>query len=98
MTWRIGARSNSVYVSILWYDTYGWPSLLLSVDDAVVSRAKRYAQRRNVSVSSLVETYLAAVVQEPAATKLPPILSSVRGILKSADPEHYRRYLVKKYR
>jgi hypothetical protein len=71
--------------------------LTLSVDDAVVSRAKRYAQRRNVSVSSIVENYLSAVVEEPSATKLPPVLISVRGILKSANPEHYKHYLVKKY-
>jgi hypothetical protein len=71
--------------------------LTLSVDDAVVSRAKRYAEQHDVSVSSMVESYLSAVVEEPSATKLPPVLSSVKGILKSANREHYRQYLVKKY-
>ena len=72
--------------------------LTLSVDDAVVSRAKRYAERYKTSVSRMVETYLSVVVKEPATAKLPPVLSSVRGILKSADPENYRRYLAKKHK
>ena len=71
--------------------------LTLSVDGAVVSRAKRYAERHNVSVSGMVETYLSAVVEVPLATKLPPVLSSLRGILKSANPDRYRQYLAKKY-
>ena len=71
--------------------------LTLSVDDTVVSRAKRYAERHDVSVSSMVQDFLAAVVEESPPEKLPPVLSSVRGILKSANRDHYRQYLVKKY-
>ena len=71
--------------------------LTLSVDDEVVSRAKRYAARHNVSVSGMVEEYLSAVVEEPPAAKLPSVLSSVRGILRSANPEHYKQHLVNKY-
>ncbi len=73
--------------------------LTLSVDDAVISRAKRYAKKQGVSVSKIVETYLAAV-SEPA-TRVPadtPILRSVRGILKNADIKDYKRYLARKYR
>jgi hypothetical protein len=35
--------------------------LTLSVDSRVVSLAKQYAKRRGVSVSNMVEAYLAAV-------------------------------------
>ena len=35
--------------------------LTLSVDDGVVSRAKRFAKQNGVSVSEMVETYLAAI-------------------------------------
>jgi hypothetical protein len=75
--------------------------LTLSVDPAVVSRAKRYAKQRGVSVSKIVETYLSAVSEPPpvptdeAAT---PILRSVRGILKHADLNDYKRHLSAKYR
>jgi predicted HicB family RNase H-like nuclease len=40
--------------------------LTLSVDGRVVRRAKEYAKRRGVSVSKMVETYLAAVAEPPA--------------------------------
>ncbi|HEY1217360.1 MAG: DUF6364 family protein [Bryobacteraceae bacterium] len=73
--------------------------LTLSVDDRVVSRAKQYAKRRGVSVSQMVEVYLAAVAEPPsAATDTAPILDSVRGILKRADIDEYRKHLAAKYR
>jgi hypothetical protein len=55
--------------------------LTLSVDKGVVARAKRYAKKRGVSISLMVETYLAAVCAPPPAAEDPPILRSVRGIL-----------------
>ena len=71
--------------------------LTLSVNPAVISRAKRYAKRQGVSVSRLVEGYLASISEEPAVADLPPITASLRGILKNADPEAYRKHLVRKY-
>jgi hypothetical protein len=73
--------------------------LTLSVDERVVSRAKRYARQRGVSISKMVETYLAAVAG-PASAALPepPILRSLRGSLKKADLDAYRRHLAIKYR
>jgi hypothetical protein len=50
--------------------------LTLSIDAAVISRAKRYAKRSGVSVSALVENYLAIVSQPPAAPKAPPRLQN----------------------
>jgi glucose-6-phosphate 1-dehydrogenase len=74
--------------------------LTLSVDPEVVSRAKRYAKRQGVSVSAMVETYLAAVAEVPnrRTQDLPPILRSVRGILKKADVKEYKKYLTSKYK
>jgi hypothetical protein len=37
-------------------------------------------------------------VAPPPATDLPPVVASLRGILKNADPEAYRKHLVLKYR
>jgi hypothetical protein len=74
--------------------------LTLSVNPEVVSRAKRYAKRRGVSVSAMVEAYLAAVSdpldQSPKDSL--PILRSVRGILKKTDLETYKKHLAAKYR
>jgi uncharacterized membrane protein len=73
--------------------------LTLSVDDRVVSRAKQFAKLRGVSVSEMVETYLAAVAGPPSpATGAAPILRSVRGVLKHADINEYRKHLAAKYR
>ncbi len=73
--------------------------LTLSVDDTVISRAKRYAKQHGASVSKMVEAYLAAVAgpttRVPADT---PILRSLRGILENADVKDYKRYLATKYR
>jgi hypothetical protein len=71
--------------------------LTLSVDPAIVSRAKRYAKRQGVSVSRLVEVYLASISEQPAAAELPPLVNSLRGALKKADSGAYRKHLVRKY-
>ncbi len=71
--------------------------LTLSVEKGVVSRAKRYAKKQGVSVSEMVEGYLAAVVAMPnSGLKDPPILRSLRGSLKKGDVEDYRRHLAAK--
>ena len=73
--------------------------LTLSVDSRVVSRAKRYAQQRGLSVSSMVEAYLAAVAVSPAEpTPDAPVLRGLRGALKKADVAAYRKHLAAKYR
>ena len=73
--------------------------LTLSVDDRVVLRAKQYAKLRGVSVSAMVETYLAAIAEPPSpVTCATPILRSVRGVLKNADISEYREHLAAKYR
>jgi len=73
--------------------------LTLSVDDRVVSRAKQYAKQRGVSISEMVEAYLATVADgaSPAFGDT-PILRSVLGVLKNADMDEYREHLAAKYR
>jgi len=73
--------------------------LTLSMDSRVAARAKQYAKRRGVSVSEMVEAYLSAVAEpaSPAAGDA-PVLRSVRGVLKHADLDEYRRHLAAKYR
>jgi hypothetical protein len=71
--------------------------LTLSVDDGVVSRAKQYAKLRGVSVSQIVEAYLAAVAEPPSTSAHAPVLGSVRGLLKHATIDQYREHLGGKY-
>ena len=75
--------------------------LTLSVEEAVVGRAKEYAAARGTSVSRLVEDYLRLIAEDPdhrekAAT---PVLTRWRGALEGSrvDGRDYRRYLEKKY-
>jgi hypothetical protein len=90
--------SEILYVRYFRYDTYV-AKLSLSVDTRVVSRAKQYAKLRGLSVSAMVEAYLAAVAEPPSpATGAAPILRSLRGVLKNADMDEYRNHLLKKYR
>ena len=71
----------------------------MSVDGRVVSRAKRYAKQRGLSVSEMVEAYLAAVAEPSSSdTGDAPILRAVRGSLKKAEPREYRKHLAAKYR
>ena len=80
------------------YYTY-MSKLTLSVDNRVVLRAKQYARLRGVSVSQMVESYLALVAEPTShAAGAAPILRSVRGVRKNADAGAYRRHLAAKYR
>jgi hypothetical protein len=83
------------------YYTY-MSKLTLSVDGAVVKRAKRYAARSGTSVSRLVENYL-EVLSRPAPSDeeyITPRLKQLRAELKgvTGDLSDYRRYLERKYR
>jgi hypothetical protein len=72
--------------------------LTLSVDDRVILNAKRYPKQRGVSVSKIVETYLSAIADPPpAGAGRTPVLNSVRGILRKADIDEYRKHLAAKY-
>ena len=73
--------------------------LTLSVDKAVIARAKRYAKQQGTSVSGMVESYLDAISESGARipTHVPPILRAVRGSLKKADLNEYKKHLAAKY-
>jgi hypothetical protein len=71
--------------------------LTLSVDKAVVERAKRYAAKRNASISHLVEQYLDRVSRVTGEEDPPPILDRWRGALKGARPAAWRSHLREKY-
>jgi len=71
--------------------------LTLSVNPAVVSRAKSYAKQQGISLSRMVEVYLSSVAGAIETEKAPPILRSLRGSLKKADPQEYRKHLAEKY-
>ena len=76
--------------------------LTLRIDDKLIERAKSHAQRTGKSVSRMVEDYF-ELLPDPRQTEhrpLPPIVSSLLGILRNAnvDEEDYRRHLEEKHR
>jgi Family of unknown function (DUF6364) len=71
--------------------------LTLSVNDRIISQAKRYAKQQGVSVSKMVEAYLSAVA-EPQPAPDTPVLGLVRGSLKRDGLQAYRKHLAAKYR
>ena len=63
-----------------------------------IRQLARWSRRLGVSVSEMVEAYLAAVARPSAAPRDTPILRSLRGSLRKASQETYRKHLVVKYR
>ncbi len=78
------------------------PKLTLSIDAAVVARAKRYAAGRRTSVSRLVEDYLDLLASRPRneAPQATPLLKRLqRGLAgHELDERSYREHLARKYR
>lgn len=72
--------------------------LTLSVDEAVVRRAKRYAAGRGTSVSALVEHYLDLLARPLSHEEMPPVLRLFHGAGKGVDVSAHRRHLERKYR
>lgn len=72
--------------------------LTLSVDAAVVEKAKAYAAQRGTSVSSLVESLLELVATPPRTGGGAPVLTRLRGSLGRGSVADYRKHLERKYR
>lgn len=76
--------------------------LTLRLDDALIKRAKKKAKQKGTSVSQMVADYFALIEteeQSPSKQKLPPITSSLSGILKSkqVQEEDYKKHLEDKF-
>jgi Family of unknown function (DUF6364) len=74
------------------------PKLTLSVDKAVVRRAKRYAAAQGTSVSKLVERYLDLLARPFDMSEAPPVLRMLRGVARGVSADAYRGHLFRKYR
>jgi hypothetical protein len=75
----------------------------ITVDPAVVERARRYTERHGTSISRLVTDYLAQLPMEDeagveAGERLTPTVRRLLGAARGGgDREDYRRHLVQKY-
>ncbi|MBN1578691.1 MAG: hypothetical protein JW913_19160 [Chitinispirillaceae bacterium] len=79
--------------------------LTLKLDSTSIKRAKQYVSRhKGNSLSKLVERYFNSLtsVETVREKKLPPIVSSLSGVLKKHGindaKEEYTGYLIEKYK
>lgn len=72
--------------------------LTLRLDDQVVRRVRRYADRRGTSVSRLVERFLDLLARPPKDAEDPPVLRMLRGAAKGVDANDYHRHILRRYR
>lgn len=62
--------------------------LTLTVEESVISSAKKYAKKRGESLSHLVENYLKSLsANEPAKNELSPKVKSLMGVIEL--PVHF---------
>lgn len=74
--------------------------LTLTLDEAVLERAQRFAERTGKSLSKLVTEYLAVVSRDDLpALPASPLVRSLVGAFgrEPVDEEEYHRYLEEKY-
>lgn len=71
--------------------------LTLSVDEALVEKARAYSRRRGTSISQMVSRFLAALPEE-GQEEYTPTVRRLLGIARGGpDQEDYHRYLLEKY-
>ncbi len=72
--------------------------LTLSVDEAVIERARRYSRRHKTSISQLVSNYLSNLDAPDEETEYSPTVRRLLGILPTeASLEEYHEHLEEKY-
>jgi len=77
--------------------------LTLKLDAEVIKRAKLYAKNSNISLSKLIENYLAALTtNKTTKRKVNPIIKSLTGVVDLDGSENYKKshskYLTEKYK
>jgi len=77
--------------------------LTLNVDKHVIEKAKEYAKSQKISLSRLIESYLASLIsQKSKDIEITPLVESLSGVIeldKDFDyKEKYTDYLIEKYK
>ncbi len=77
--------------------------LTLSLNQSIIENAKIYAKSNNVSLSKLIESYLATLTRKTKKkSEITPLVKSLSGVIDlPADfdiKEAYSEYLMEKYK
>jgi len=77
--------------------------LTLSLNEKIIETAKHYAKSNNISLSKLIESYLATLTKrEKKETEITPLVKSLSGVISIDDDfdvkDEYAKYLMEKYK
>ena len=77
--------------------------LTLSLNQGIIENAKIYAKSNNVSLSKLIESYLATLTRKGKKTsEITPLVKSLSGVIdipnEFNEKEAYSEYLMEKYK
>lgn len=72
--------------------------LTLTIDQAIIERAKKYANHKGRSLSNIIENYLKAITKEENVEdiELTPIVKSLKGSFKAPQNFDYKKELSKR--
>lgn len=72
--------------------------LTLTIEQAVIEKAKKYAKEKERSLSDLIENYLKAITKEtiPNEVEITPIVKSLKGSFSAPENFDYKKELTYK--
>ena len=77
------------YVQQLIMDT----KLTLKLDKSIIEEAKKYASKKKISLSKMIETYLKSLTQEDTEDlEITPFVESLSGIVQDIDTDYKKDY------
>jgi hypothetical protein len=72
--------------------------LTLTIDKSIIQQAKKYAKRKENSLSNIIENYLKVLIKEnpSSETELTPIVKSLKSSFTSEPDFDYKKELTKR--
>lgn len=72
--------------------------LTLTIEQAIIEKAKRYANSKGRSLSDIIENYLKVITKEDEDEKqeMTPIVKSLKGSFKAPEDFDYKKELSKR--
>lgn len=72
--------------------------LTLTIEQSVIEKAKKYANNKGRSLSSIIENYLKMITKEEVVSdiKLTPIVKSMKGSFKEPKNLNYKKEISKR--
>jgi len=71
--------------------------LTLKLDGDIIEQAKTYARTKNTSLSKLIESYLALLIEPKDNQGVTPLVKSLSGVINIPKSVDYKKHLLDKY-